>query len=60
MHFGLLKAHGFFWAVTGQQNIQPVNGPTLHGPNLALRPQKAQLKFGPNIGRSKLLAWRNV
>ena len=60
MHFGLLKAHGFFWAVTGHQNIQPVNGPTLHGPNYAPGPQKAQLKFGSYIDRSKLWAWRKV
>ena len=38
MHFGLLKARGFYWAVTGQQNIQPVNGPKLHcnSPNIGL------------------------
>ena len=60
MHFGLLKARGFISAVTGQYNIQPVNGPTLPGPTQALGPQKAQLKFVPNIGRSKLWAWRKV
>ena len=60
MHFGLLKARSFISAVTGQYNIQPVNGPKLHGPNLALGPQKAQLKFELNIGRSKLWAWRKV
>ena len=44
MHFGLLKARGFISAVTGQYNINPVNGPTL----------PAKLSAGSTKGPTKI------